>query len=166
MLTADEIIKLLGLEPHPAEGGYFRETYRCAESAPAESLPARYGEPRSFSTAIYYLLTPDTCSRMHRVASDEVFHFYLGDPVTMLQLRDDGSSDVIALGPDIAAGERLQLVVPGGVWQGSCLADGGDCALMGTTVAPGFDYADYEDGDRQQLIAAHPEHRDLIESLT
>ena len=166
MLTADEIIKLLDLQPHPAEGGYFRETYRCADSTPVEALPERYDGERSFSTAIYYLLTPGACSRMHRVASDEVFHFHLGGPVTMLQLGDDGGSEVITLGSDIAAGQRPQVVVPRGVWQGCRLVDGGDFALMSTTVAPGFDYADYEDGDRQQLIAAHPGRRDLIERLT
>ncbi len=166
MLTAEEIIELLGLVPHPAEGGFFRETYRSAEAVAADALPDRYGAPRSFSTAIYYLLTPETCSRMHRVAGDEVFHFYLGDPVTMLQLSPDGGSEVVTLGPDIAAGQQLQVVVPAGHWQGCCLIEGGRLALMGATVAPGFEYADYEDGDRGELLGQFPSERGLIVRLT
>ncbi|HEY7676597.1 MAG TPA: cupin domain-containing protein, partial [Candidatus Methylomirabilis sp.] len=142
-MTADALKTLLGLRPHPAEGGFFVETYRAGEGVPAEALPARYGGARAFSTAIYYLLTPDTFSAMHRLASDEVFHFYLGDPVEMLHLFPDGSGRAVTLGPDLLAGMRPQVVVPRGVWQGSRLAPGGRLALLGTTVAPGFDLADY-----------------------
>src|SRR5437588_13090639 len=125
MPTADELIALLGLQPHPREGGHFRETYRAAEQLPAAALPTRYGAPRSVSTAIYYLLTPGTCSALHRLASDEIFHFYLGDPVRMLQLLPDGQGKEVLLGPDLLKGQSLQVLAPRGVWQGSVLEPGG-----------------------------------------
>src|ERR1051325_8082939 len=102
-MTADELIRLLHLQPHPKEGGYFRETYRAAEQFSAEVLPTRYGAARSLSTATYYLLTPPTFSELHRLQSDEVFHFYLGDPVRMLQLFPDGTGRSIVIGPDFQA---------------------------------------------------------------
>ena len=166
MPTVEALCALLGLVPHPVEGGFFVETYRSAESVPADALPSRYQGPRPAGTAIYYLLTPETFSAMHRLASDEVFHFYLGDPVEMLQLRPDGSHGVAVLGTDLEAGQRPQLVVPRGVWQGARLRAGGRLALLGTTVAPGFDYADYETGDRAALLASHPAARDLVVALT
>ena len=103
MLTAEQIRELLQMRPHPIEGGYFAETYRGSPMLP-QSLLAGYPGDRALSTAIYYLLTPDTFSAMHRVRGDEMFHFYLGDPVEMLQLRPDGSGEVIVLGQDIVAG--------------------------------------------------------------
>ena len=166
MITAENLIDLLQLQPHPKEGGYFRETYRAEESLPTEALASRYGGSRSVSTAIYYLLTPTTYSALHRLHSDEVFHFYLGSPVRMLQLFPDGTSRAIILGPDLVAGQQVQVVVPRGVWQGSLLEPGGDFALLGCTVAPGFEYADYEGGRRDALIAHYPQSADLISRLT
>ncbi len=166
MPTADELIRRLNLQPHPAEGGYFRETYRAADLWPAPALPARYAGDRRASTAIYYLLTPGTCSALHRLQSDEVFHFYLGSPVRMLQLDPDGGGRTIVLGPDLLADQRVQVVVPRGVWQGSLLEPGGDFALLGCTVAPGFEYADYEHGERPALVRQYPAFADLITRLT
>jgi predicted cupin superfamily sugar epimerase len=118
-MNAEQLIQALGLSPHPSEGGFFRETYRAELPIPPDALPAAYaGAARAASTAIYYLLTPDAFSAMHRLPGDEIFHFYLGDPVEMLQLRDDGSGEVVVLGQVLAAGMRPQVVVPGGVWQG------------------------------------------------
>ncbi len=153
------------MRPHPIEGGYFAETYRGSPMLP-QSLLAGYPGDRALSTAIYYLLTPDTFSAMHRVRGDEMFHFYLGDPVEMLQLRPDGSGEVIALGQDIVAGMHLQHTVPGGVWQGSRVRAGGKYALLGTTMAPGFEYDDYESGQQRELVARYPEFSNLIKSLT
>lgn len=164
MPTADDLIKHLGLTPHPKEGGFFRETYRAAESQSA--LPTRYQGPRSASTAIYYLLTPSTYSALHRLQTDEIFHFYLGDPIRMLQLNPDGTGRTIVLGQDVRAGQQVQVVVPRGVWQGSCLEPGGQFALLGCTVAPGFEYADYESGDRQTLLGQYPAFAETIERLT
>ena len=164
MPTGADLIKHFGLIPHPKEGGFFRETYRSTECY--DQLPTRYAGSRSIGTAIYYLLTPGTCSALHRLRSDEIFHFYLGDPVRMLQLDSDGTSRTVVLGPDVLAGQQLQVVVPRGVWQGSLLEPGGKFALLGCTVAPGFDYADYESADRQKLLAQYPNHADLIRRLT
>lgn len=165
MLTVEAVRALLGLVPHP-EGGDFVETYRSAEQLAASALPSRYGAPRALGTAIYYLLTPDTFSAMHRLVSDEIFHFYLGDPVEMLQLRPDGSHRVVLIGPDLEAGQRPQVIVPRDVWQGARLRPGGRYALLGTTVAPAFTYADYETSPRAPLITTHPAARHLITALT
>jgi uncharacterized protein len=166
MPTAEELIRHLGLQPHPMEGGFFRETYRAGDSWPAAALPTRYQAAHSASTAIYYLLTPSTFSAMHRLQSDEIFHFYLGDPVRMLQLEPNGAGRTIVLGSDVLAGQQVQAIVPRGIWQGSCLEPAGAFALLGCTVAPGFDYADYENGDRQNLVTQYPAFADMIRRLT
>jgi hypothetical protein len=165
-VTADEIIALLKLKPHPTEGGFYSETYRADEAIPAGVLPARYPGQRSFGTCIYYLLTPGMFSAIHRLQSDEVFHFYLGDPIEMLQLRPDGAGKTVVLGSDLRAGMTPQVIVPRGVWQGSRLVAGGKFALLGCTVAPGFDFADYEHGRREELIEGYPEFREKIVALT
>jgi predicted cupin superfamily sugar epimerase len=165
-MTAEEIIALLKLKPHPTEGGFFSETYRAEEAIPLGALPLRYVGPRAFGTAIYYLLTPGTISAMHRLQSDEVFHFYLGDPVEMLQLLPDGTGRTIVLGSDLTVGMQSQVVVASGVWQGSRLVVGGRFALLGCTVAPGFDFADYQHGRRDDLIGSHPQFREKIVALT
>lgn len=166
MLTAQQVIQRLQLEPHPVEGGYFRETYRSGLTIPAGALPDEYGGPRDVATAIYYLLTPDGFSALHRVASDEVFHFYAGDPIEMLQLDPDGGGRIVRLGNDLQAGHQPQVVVPAGVWQGCRLAAGGHWSLLGCTVAPAFDYADLAAADRAQLVAQYPTHAELIAALT
>jgi len=165
-MNASEIRKKLGLEPLRDEGGYFSETYRSGLRIPGGTLAGSMEGERSLATAIYYLLTPDTFSALHRLASDEVYHFYLGDPVEMLLLDPNGSSDTIVLGSNVMEDMRLQVVVPAGVWQGSRLIAGGEFALMGTTMAPGFDQADFELGNREELAGRYPEVRDLILGLT
>lgn len=164
-MTADDVIRLLQLEPHPTEGGYFRETYRSTLALPASVLP-HHGGHRSLSTAIYYLLRPGLVSELHLLPSDEVFHFYLGQPVCMLQLHPDGSGQEIILGSDLAAGHLPQVVVRAGVWQGSWLLGDSGFALLGCTVAPGFDYADYRRGRRAELIARWPAFANAITRLT
>jgi len=166
MLTADQIIALLNLTPHPTEGGYFRETYRSLDAVPEKTLPSRYRGIRSFATSIYYLLTPETFSAMHRLQSDEIFHFYLGDPVEMLQLLPDGTGTIVLLGPDLLNAMQPQVIVRRGVWQGARLFKYGKFALLGTTVSPGFEFADYVSGRRDELIKSHPQFRDLITTLT
>jgi hypothetical protein len=159
-MTADEIKTLLKLEPHPVEGGSYRRTY---------ASPHAVGMPRGdrpMSSAIYYLLEPGTFSEMHVLASDEIFHFYLGDPVEMLQLRPDGSSAVFTLGPDLAAGQHVQLVVPAGVWQGTRLIGDGKVALLGCTVTPGFDFADYRSASYDDLAEKWPQEAERIRVLT
>lgn len=158
-MTAAEIKTLLKLDPHPMEGGHFRQTYVSAEKVRLER------GTRSVGTAIYYLLEDGAFSEMHMLQSDEVFHFYLGDPVEMLQLNPDGSSAVFVLGPDLAAGQHVQLVVPAGIWQGSRLLPGGKVALLGCTVSPGFDYADYRGGSYEELAEKWPARRESIRAL-
>lgn len=164
-MTAEQLIALLDLKPLPLEGGYFRETYRSVEGMAASALPSRYGRSKALGTAIYYLLTPDTFSALHRLPTDEIYHFYQGDPVTMLQLGPNGGQ-VLTLGSDLRAKQQPQLVVPAGVWQGSFLERGSAWALMGTTMAPGFDFSDFEAGERASLSMQYPAFADLIKRLT
>jgi predicted cupin superfamily sugar epimerase len=164
MTTAERLIAYLQLQPHPKEGGFFRETYRSADRLTVP--PGRYTSDRCAGTAIYYLLTPNTFSAMHLLQSDEIFHFYLGSPVRMLQLHPDGRGEEIVLGSDVLAGQRPQVVVPRGVWQGSFLEPGGEFALLGCTVAPGFEYVDYAHGNREELIRSYPDFERQIQRLT
>lgn len=166
MITAERIIKLYNMKLLPEEGGYYTETYRSKEIIDKSSLHDRYGSDKAHSTAIFYLLTPDTQSYMHRIKTDEVFHFYLGDPVQMVLLFPDGTSKVLFLGHDMQAGQFVQVLVPAGIWQGAYLLEGGNFAFMGTTVAPGFDFSDHEMGDRQTLVDLYPSHADTITRLT
>jgi hypothetical protein len=166
MSKASQIAALLNLKPLPVEGAYFVETYRSPELISGECLPERYGAARCFGTAIYYLITAATFSAMHRLASDEVYHFYAGDPVELLLIKPDGSHGVHVLGPDVLGGMEPQVVVPRAVWQGSRLRSGGEFALLGTTVAPGFEHADYQHGDRRDLTALCPAAAELIAALT
>lgn len=157
-MTADEVIQELGLSPLPGEGGFYAETYRSSESVPPAVLKPGYRAERNLSTAILYLLTPDTCSAMHRLIGDEIYHFYLGDPVDLLLLGPDGSGQLVTLGHAFDKGMRVQQVVPGGVWQGSRLRDGGRFALLGTTMAPGFSFDDWTLGGGAELAAQYPEY--------
>ena len=164
-ISAREIIELLDLKPHPEEGGFFSEVYRSPLQLPGSVLEGRVDESRSLATSIYYLLTPETFSTMHRLRFDEIFHFYLGDSVTMINLLPEGGSETIVLGSDLRRGERVQHIVCQDVWQGSFLNPGGEFALLGTTVSPGFDYRDYEAGDADLLCRQYPESATLIRRL-
>jgi uncharacterized protein len=164
-MDADDIIRALKLSPLPEEGGYYRETYRAEDTIDVGAIPAGRSGPKSFGTAIYYLLTPDTFSALHRLPSDEIYHFYAGDPVEMLQLGRGGGGRLIVIG-DFLGGFEPQVVAPRGVWQGSRLLPGGRFALLGTTVAPGFDFTDYEGGRRSDLERDYPAFKDRIRALT
>ncbi len=159
-MTAEEIKEWLDLRPHPIEGGSFRRTYTSQGA-----VDLARGQ-RALGTAIYYLLEPGTFSEMHVLDSDEIFHFYLGDPVEMLQLHPSGHSVVLTLGHDLQAGQHVQLVVPAGVWQGTRLIGSGQVALMGCTVTPGFDFADYRNASADELIARWPQETARIRVLT
>lgn len=182
--TAAQIIDALRLEPLEFEGGWFRRTWAASETLPAGQPDGQLGghesSERLLGTAIYYLLTRETVSRMHRLPGAEIFHFYAGSPVNMLQLDPkNGQSREWQLGPDVLAGQHPQVIVPGGVWQGCMLADAragddgmadagvaDDWALMGATMAPGFDLADFERGQREVLSAMFPEQAEQIILLT
>jgi hypothetical protein len=160
----ENLKRLLDLKPHPSEGGFYSEAYRSAETLPAGTWSDRAG-PHALATAIYFLITPEEHSALHRLPTDEIFHFYLGDPVEMLQLRPDGSAQVLVLGTDLATGMRPQVVVPRGTWQGTLLLPGGHYALLGTTMAPGFESSDYERADPAALIEVYAEQRERILAL-
>ena len=137
MIEADELIKFYEMTPHP-EGGYFKETYRSREVI---STPR--GE-RSASTAIFYLLLKGQSSRLHRIKSDEMWHFYGGDPLIVFEKNDDGSIKETLLGSDFKQGQQVQYTVPAGRWFGAYLPPGSDYSFVGCTVSPGFDFKDFE----------------------
>jgi predicted cupin superfamily sugar epimerase len=158
-------IKTLNLAPHP-EGGYFRQTYRSDLSLPASALPAEFSGPRPASTAIYFLIDGENFSALHRLRSDEMWHFYSGGALVVHELSPDGSYTEKLLGSDPGAGEQMQLVVPAGHWFAACVRDPATYSLVGCTVAPGFDFADFELARRDDLLRQYPQHRDLIVRFT
>lgn len=166
-MTAEDVKKILGLVPHPREGGWYVRTYESGERLLATAFAdGRYAGARYTGTAIYYLLEPDTFSEMHRLKSDEVFHFYAGDAVEMLQLGAEGGGTIVRIGNRLEQGERPQVVVRRDVWQGSHLAPGGQWALLGCTVSPGFEFEDYETATREELCAGWPRFAGLLSELT
>lgn len=167
-LTAQQIIDFLKLEALPVEGGLFRQNWRSSEIIPASALPERYIGEKPFGTAIYALLTDDadSFSAMHKLPTDEVYHFYLGDPIEMLQLHPDGSSKRTILGQDLLNGQQLQYVARRDIWQGFRLVPGGAWGLIGTTMAPGFTVTDFILGERHALLDSYPAERELIYTLT
>lgn len=164
--TPEGLIAALDLAPHP-EGGWFKETWRAAESIPADALPARFGGPRAHGTAILFLLAAGQFSALHRIAADELWCFHLGDPLVVHVLHPgDGRRQDIVLGAALEAGQRLQAVVPHGATFGARLADGGRYALVSCVVAPGFDFADFVMPTRAELVATFPQHAELVRALT
>jgi hypothetical protein len=166
-MTAEEVKKILGLQPHPREGGWFVRTWESEELVAASCFDeGRYDGARRTSTAIYYLLEPGTFSEMHVLESDEIFHHYMGGAVEMLQLFADGSSSRVVIGKDLETGERPQHVVRHGVWQGSRLLVQEGWALLGCTVSPGFEFVDYKDATAEELVARWPGEAEMIRGLT
>jgi uncharacterized protein len=164
-ISAAYWIEKLQMLPHP-EGGYYAETYRSSETIHGTHLPGRYNGSRSFSTAIYFLVEGGKFSALHRIASDELWHFYTGSPLTVYAIEPQGALQKIHLGNNPEAGEVFQAVVKAGCWFGSKVEDPDGYALVGCTVAPGFDFADFELAGRKQLADLYPQHCRIIESLT
>ncbi|MCD8498378.1 MAG: cupin domain-containing protein [Alphaproteobacteria bacterium] len=160
-MDAEALIKKFDLMPHP-EGGFFRETYRADLSAGFEG----FNGPRSASTGIYFLLPSGTRSCLHRIKSDEMWHFYLGGPMHLVEIGEDGALKETILGSDIAAGEVVQHVVPAGVWFGGAPLEGSSFSFVGCTVAPGFDFQDFEMGRQADLLSRFPEHAQYIRVLS
>jgi uncharacterized protein len=158
-------IDKLNLIPHP-EGGYYRETYRSELSIAREALPPQFTGARLVSTAIYFLLEGKNFSAFHRLRSDELWHFYAGSPITVHVIEPGGGYSEIQLGSDPDSGGVFQAVVKAGSWFASQVRDAESFALAGCTVAPGFDFADFELGKRSDLVKLYPQHRNLIERLT
>ena len=149
-LKIEDLLSLCDLKPHP-EGGFYKETYRSSQG---------------HSTAIYYLLPQGSVSNFHRIKSDEVFHFYLGGPLTIVQISPQGVLEAFVLGQDLLNGQKLQHVVPGGYWFGAIPNPGTPYSLVSCTVAPAFEFKDFELGDRKILLALFSHARDWIEKLT
>jgi len=158
-------IDRLSLSPHP-EGGYFRVTYQSSLTIVQDALPSVFHGNRSASTAIYFLLAEKDFSAFHRIASDELWHFYAGSALMVYVIDPEGNYSELHLGDGFEAGEVFQAVVKAGCWFASRLKNRAGFALVGCTVAPGFDFADFEMAKRSELIATYPEHRTLIEELT
>lgn len=164
MQTADYWIHHLTLGPHP-EGGFYRETYRSKENIQLCGLPSRFPSPRSFSTAIYFLLRSEDKSLFHRIKSDELWHFHAGSAL-YIYLLEHGNLTVFKLGNNLEAGELLQVVIPANCWFGAKLLAQNAYTLSGCTVAPGFDFKDFDIADRKQLLQEFPNHADIIIELT
>ena len=158
-------IEKLQLKPHP-EGGYYAETYRSNEWVQAAHLPSRYGGNRYFSTAIYFLVEGGKFSALHRIKSDELWHFYTGNPLSIYVIDPQGNLETICIGNNPEQGEVFQAVVQAGCWFGAKLENSEGFALVGCTVAPGFDFADFELANREELVSLFPQHKMVIELLT
>jgi len=158
-------IEKLGLERHP-EGGYYRQTYRADLLLAQAALPAEFTGPRAASTAIYFLLDGEDFSAFHRLRSDELWHFYVGGSLVVHVIEKNGQYSETQLGSDPEAGEVFQAVVKAGCWFASRLRDSRSFALVGCTVAPGFDFEDFELAKREELLGRYPQYRQVIQSLT
>jgi predicted cupin superfamily sugar epimerase len=163
--NAEYWIDRLSLSPHP-EGGYYRVTYQSALTIVQDALPSAFHGNRSASTAIYFLLAQNDFSALHRIASDELWHFYAGSALVVYVIDPEGNYSELHLGDVFEAGEVFQAVVKAGCWFASRLKNPAGFALVGCTVAPGFDFADFEMAKRSELVATYPKHRKLIEELT
>jgi len=169
MLSAKDIKEQLKMEPNLQEGGFLSGAYTAPLNVPDKVLkgfPETKQGRHSICSAIYYLLEAPGCSVLHRVTGDMLYHFYAGDPVQMLLLHQDGKSEVRVFGNNVLQGQQPIAVIPGNTWLGSRLMPSGSWALMGVTMAPGFDPVDYTIGDRAKLKKEFPEQADLIEKLT
>lgn len=164
MQPAQFWIDTLNLQTH-REGGFYRETYRSTEQIPTKGLPDRFASPRSFSTAIFFLLRSQDRSLFHRIRSDELWHYYAGTPLTLYILNPDGLK-ILRLGPNPAQGESFQVVIPANHWFGAKVEQSNSYTLSGCTVAPGFDFMDFELADRKSLIKQFPSHHEVITMLT
>ncbi len=160
-MNVNYFISRLQLQPHP-EGGFFKETYRSKEGVASKALPARFEGERNFSTAIYYLLRKGEHSVFHRIKSDECWHFYAGETLLIHILEPGGKYYCIKLGSNIIADETFQFIVPAETWFAAEPAPESEFSLCGCTVAPGFDFADFEIADKKSLLASFPQHNEVI----
>ncbi len=165
MVTAQQLITQYGLQPHP-EGGYYLQTYCSNERIPASALPGRFAGDRHYSTAIYFLLERKQFSAFHRIQSDELWHFYAGTGLHIYVIYPDGRGEVLKLGNDLQNGYSFQHVVPAGCWFASKPVDENGFAFVGCTVAPGFDFADFEMANKKDLSTAYPDYTEWIDKLT
>lgn len=165
MISSKELVNKLDFQPHP-EGGYFKEVYRSEEEMKSEDLPERYKSPRCFGTSIYYMLEGERFSSFHKLKSDEIWHFYLGSPIILHLINKEGKYSKVIVGQNVDEDEHLQFTIPHGTWFAAEVKDKSSFSLVGCTVSPGFDFADFEMGERNNLIEMFPKFKDIIEKLT
>jgi hypothetical protein len=163
-ITVQQLVQQFQLQPHP-EGGYYKETYRSPEIIPQQILSRNFGGDRAFSTAIYFLLEKENFSAFHRIESDEVWHFYAGQTLLVHIIHLNGKLETIHLGNDILKGEQFQYVVPARCWFASEPAVDAAFSFVGCTVAPGFDFEDFELAKADELVKHFPQHEVLIKRL-
>jgi len=164
--SSSEIIKLLDLVPHPGEGGFYREVHRSEEKVSREGLPSRFSGDRRLCTDIYYMLMGDGISPLHKIKGEEIWHFLAGGPFTLLEIATDGAVKKTAMGQDIRAGQKLVHAVEPGVWFGCYPHEGNEYSLVSCTVAPGFEFEDFELGKRGELLRLFPHVKEEIVRLT
>jgi uncharacterized protein len=163
-MEVQQLIQQFGLQPHP-EGGWYKQTYKSSEIIVASALPERFKGDRVFSTAIYFLLEKKNFSAFHRIKSDECWHFYVGDPLLVYIINENGELETITLGKDLEKGHLFQYVVPANCWFASRPAAGSEYCFVGCTVAPGFDFADFEMANAKKLSEEFPKHKAIIHEL-
>jgi uncharacterized protein len=164
MPSAEYWINHLSLMPHP-EGGFYKEVYRSTEHMPTDLLPTRYDGPRVFSTSIYFLLRSQDRSVFHRLKSDEIWHFYAGSAATIYLLSKNGVKESM-VGNKLERQETLQVLIPAGTWFSAEVKEPDSYCLVGCTVAPGFEFSDFEMADRNLLLRQYPEYSGLVERFT
>ena len=164
-MTVDYLVKALELLPHP-EGGFYKEVYRSAGTIPGTALSPDFAGDRNTATSIYFLVEKNNFSALHKIKSDETWHFYYGDALEVIELDDTGNLKTTLVGNNLAAGETFQYTVKANTWFGSRVKAGGSFSLVGCTVAPGFDFADFEMAERDVLINQFPQHKAVIGEMT
>jgi predicted cupin superfamily sugar epimerase len=164
-MDANAYVSHLQLKAHP-EGGFYREVYRSEELIPITGLPPRFSGKRNFATAIYFLLEENNFSAFHKIKSDETWHFYAGNSLEVIEINDAGELFIHNIGNNLLAGDVFQYTVKAGHWFASRVKAGGKFSLVGCTVAPGFDFEDFEMPNRRTLLDQYPQHKDIITALT
>jgi len=163
--SAEYFIKQLKLEPHP-EGGHYRRIYESSEFISKENLPKKYGSKRHYSTSIYYLLNKTEVSKFHKLKSDEIWHYYFGSSAMIYIIDESGKLNIKKLGPNIDEGEEFQVIIKSNSWFASELSNKDSFILVGCTVAPGFDFEDFELAEKSDLINNYPDYLDIISKFT
>ena len=164
-MTVETLVKILDLLPHP-EGGFYKETYRSPLKLSAQCLPSDFSGERNIATGIYFLIEKGNFSALHKIKSDETWHFYFGDALDVIEIDETGNLKITAIGSDLLKGESFQYTVKANTWFGSRVRSGGNFSLVGCTVYPGFDFADFEMAKRSVLINQFPQHTSIITELT
>lgn len=164
-MKVDLLVKELGLIPHP-EGGYYKETYRSPFLVAQQCLPNEFTGERNIATGIYFLIEKGNFSALHKIKSDETWHFYYGDALEVIEINKDGILKTTRIGSDLLEGETFQYTVKAHTWFGSRVIEGGSMSLVGCTVYPGFNFNDFELAKREDLIKDYPQHLEIITELT